>query len=114
MTYNPTEAVNTIREGVAAVDGKRMPPDARNVLEEVTALDDWLSNGGRGPAQWGRRRLGRTPLEEDGWINPALTPEQHGRRYGYNEKCRCLPCRAANRHEDPAVILELKREKGWA
>jgi hypothetical protein len=91
-----------------------MPPDVREVLTEVTTLDAWLTSGGRTPSQWGHRRVGRTPLTEDGWVNPALTPEQHGRRYGYNQRCRCIPCRAANRHEDPAVILEMKRERGWA
>lgn len=114
MTYNPTEAVNAIREGVAAAEGVRMPKHVRTTLEEVAALDEWLADGGRNPAQWGHRRVGRTPLETDGWINPELTKHQHGLRYGYNQKCRCLPCRAANRHEDPAVILEMKKERGWA
>jgi hypothetical protein len=112
--YNPTDAVNTIRSEIENTADKRMPPAVREVLAEVTELDRWLSQGNRSPAQWGRRRAGRTPLSEDGWVNPALTPEQHGRRYGYNQHCRCIPCRAANRHEDPQVILAMKRERGWA
>lgn len=116
MSYNPTEAVEKIRE-LAAETMAGEEPGADVVLglaRGVHELDDWLTEGNRLPAQWGRRRVGRVPLEEDGWVNPVLKPSQHGTRYGYNQRCRCIPCRAANRHEDPEVILELKRERGWA
>lgn len=113
--YDPTESLEVIRKVVdRPVLPATVPVYVRSALEEFEALDLWMSRGGRAPAPWRTRRRGRPPLAEDGYVNPELRPSQHGTRYGYNHSCRCLPCRAANRGEDPAVILEMKRERGWA
>lgn len=110
--YDPTQALEVIRAGVE-VDRPRVPVAIRSALEEFEALDDWMSNGGRAPAPWRTKRRGRPPLTEDGYFNRDLKMHQHGTRYGYNHGCKCGPCRAANRGEDPAVIMEMKRERGW-
>lgn len=113
--YDPTESLEVIRK---VVDRQVMPATVpvyvRSALQEFEALDEWMSNGGRAPADWRTRRRGRPPLTEDGVVNHALKLHQHGTRYGYNHGCKCGPCRAANRGEDPAVIQQMKVERNWA
>lgn len=111
-TYDPSESLEAIRQ--VAEDPPDSPLIVERAFEEFVALDLWMSKGGRPPAAWRTKRRGRPPLTEDGEINEKLKPSQHGTRYGYNHGCYCIPCRAANRGEDPTVILEMKRKRGWA
>lgn len=112
--YNPTAAVEEIRTKLSIAASKPQTRLISGLMQEVALLDSHLSDGGRMPVQWHRRRLGRKPITVDGEISQTLTHSQHGTRGGYNTGCRCMPCRAANRGEDPEVIRELKEERGWA
>lgn len=109
--YDPTRGLETIRQ--VAQDPPEAPLIVERALAEFAALDEWMSGGGRPPDAWRTKRRGRPPLTQDGYVNPDLKMSQHGTRYGYNHGCKCVPCRAANRGEDPSVIRAMKQERGW-
>lgn len=112
--FDPTRALDAIRGGLVALNGSRMPVRVRDALEEFAALDEWMSEGGHAPSQWGGVRRGRPPLTEDGDVKYDMPLSKHGTRTGYNLGCHCLPCRAANRGADPAEIHQLLVKRGWA
>jgi hypothetical protein len=107
---NSTELVRRMRAKAEALEDRRLPPAAREIVEDFTTLDRMLSAGRRLPIQWKGRRTGREPIVEDGEVLEGVT---HGRRYAYNKGCKCGPCRAANRGESVQVINDMLRERGW-
>lgn len=107
---NSTEIVRRMREKAEALEGRRVTPAAREIVEDFEVLDRMLSSGRQLPIQWKGRRTGREPIAEDGKVLEGVT---HGRRYAYNKGCKCGPCRAANRGESRTTINALLSERGW-
>lgn len=107
---NASEIVRRMRKTSEALEGRRIPPAAREVVDDFVTLDRLLSNGRSLPMQWRSRRAGREPLTKDG---PIVEGVRHGTRYGYNQKCKCGPCRAANRGESKEIINQMLAERGW-
>lgn len=101
---DPTTTLKELRELCEHDDPAEV---ADPIIERVTALDGWLSDGGFLPEQWQpATHSGRPRRTSDGHVLEGVT---HGRRRSYNMGCKCVPCTAANRLKrnlTPAEIEE--------
>lgn len=101
---NPSEALRDIRTMAQRLEDHE-DLGVRQLVADVTSLDDWVSAGGYLPEDW--RHRGRPRLTEDGETKDGV---RHGTRNAYNQGCHCEKCRAANREAAAAYRARKKGE----